>query len=129
MRDDVPGYSFLRGWISRMECCGASEKEKTDTTTRYTEVYGRLNKWCTKSRDGMPGLKIKFGSTNRNIKWIPVTPSPTLPGRFCLSQNTERIQCKQSKFIVGEISLREARRCHGQVWVWLHHALTVGDYI
>ena len=46
-----------------MECCGALEKENTDTTTRSTEVEiglckakqvvyktqdGRLNKWCTK---------------------------------------------------------------------------------
>ena len=27
-------------------------------------------------RDGMPGLKMRFGPTNRNIKWTPVTPSP-----------------------------------------------------
>jgi len=47
----------------------SSEEELETCVRKAKQVVDQI-------RNGMPGLKMRFGPTNRNIKWTPVTPSP-----------------------------------------------------
>ena len=89
MRDDVPGLAFAKdgsqGWtpvvhrkkrrqirkmtLTRSTNPESSEEELESCVRKAKQVEYQI-------RDGMPGLKMRFGPTNRNVKWTPVIPSP-----------------------------------------------------
>ena len=89
MRDEVPGLAFSKdgsqGWTPVVHRKKRRQIRKM-TTARSTKAESSEEEletcvWKAKQvvykiRDGMPGLKMRFGPTNRNIKWTPVTPSP-----------------------------------------------------
>ena len=89
MRDDVPGLAFSRdgsqGWTPVVHRKKRRQIRKT-TPTRSTKAEWseeELESCVRKAkqveyqiRDGMPGLKMRFGPTNWNVKWTPVISSP-----------------------------------------------------
>ena len=50
----------------------SSEEELTSCVRKAKQVVYQ-------TQDGMPGLKMRFGPTNRNIKWTPVIPMRRFP--------------------------------------------------
>ena len=70
-----------------MDSCGAPEKRRQiqkmtpARSTKGKSSEEELEPCVQKTKqveyqiqDGIPGLKMRFGPTNRNVKWTPVIP-------------------------------------------------------